>query len=1219
VTIKSLLFCLFLYVCLAWVGVAYFRPEDFVRTGLFWTGIGLMAVLTLVIGSRLFAGFRLWRAKAAARPAAPPKPVAPVHPDDAAMSALIAEASSALAKSPSYSGVPLSSLPLYLLVGPEASGKTSTFLNSGMEPQLLAGDGTALASPTRLCNLWLAKGAIFAELGGRAFAGEAIRWNALLGALRGQRETTLWRRLWREAEPQMNLRGVIAFCDSKELTGASSDPQRLERSSREWQERLRAIAEKFSAEFPVYTVFTKCDKIPYFSDFFRRLHDSDAGQVFGCTLPRREERESGRGEIFAEAEAKRLTASFRPLYQALAKRRITHLAHEPNPGQRPGVYEFPRELKRIRSPLVQFLTDMFRPNPLGPAPLLRGYYLTGVRETQGEVQVAAGLADTESKSSLEATNLFRGDATQLFQSEGLTKGSSPGGRKSISWMFVSDLFHRVILPDQMSRTVLLPDVKVSQYRKAAFAGICVFCGLMSLAFLVSWVNNRNLLSDLESAAKRQNRVQAKAVLQDLQALEALRVQVANLHEGFSLGYHWGLYTGDAMEEQARTLYFQQFQRLLLNDLNGQMVGELRGLPAQPDANARFEPAYPTLKTHLMITGHKCGVEPNFAATQLKQVRAQVAPGMSVEAQKLADIQIEFYAQELARSVPIRLAEDQEGVERGRQYLRKVNGIDKIYASILAEADKTVPKVDRLQDLAPNYQQVLSGPGEVRSAFSLAGWAYVEKASKEAKFVAQGDPCVLDAASGLIGQYDQSSRTAQQIQRLFLRDYVEQWRQFVGGFSIVRYQGAADAAKKLGILSDRKSPLLAMLYLAANQTYFPPPAAPKDPNVVTKVGGLLKKADTAAERVLGTTPADTKNVLNIAADMAPYFQPVHTVVPPGNAKWVVDKNSPYIEALAQLQKSMQDIALKSTDPGAHQTAAQAYDKAIDAARQLTRTFSATGVEGLDLSVSQLLESPIKFAERFIERDPGGAGPTAKKINAELQAFCKASAKVFAKYPIRPGANEEATLDEFNALFQPASGAISTFQKQSLTDIVTKEGSFWKAKDPAKKPLVTPGLLKFLNNAQSVMDSFYPGGAVTPRLTYTFRPHLDPRLKEFTLELEIDGQPFQLTAIQKDFAWPPPAGTKSPGAVARLRTASNAGVPIASRGGLWGIFRIIGDAAPRELNAKMVVWKDTVGVGRREPIEPAPVELEIVGLPGRPDVFNAKFWDGLACPAVAVSDK
>lgn len=35
----------------------------------------------------------------------------------------------------------------------------------------------------------------------------------------------------------------------------------------------------------MYQVFTKCDSIPYFPDFFRRLPEREVNDVFGCTLP----------------------------------------------------------------------------------------------------------------------------------------------------------------------------------------------------------------------------------------------------------------------------------------------------------------------------------------------------------------------------------------------------------------------------------------------------------------------------------------------------------------------------------------------------------------------------------------------------------------------------------------------------------------------------------------------------------------------------------------------------------------------------------------------------------------------------------------------------------------------------------------------------------------------------------------------------------------------
>jgi len=209
VTIKSLFFCLFLYVCLVWVGSAYLNTgaDNILHYGLLWTSIGLIAVLAFIIGARLFGWWRLSRAKASVRPAPQPKPVAPVHPDDETMSALVAEANAALAKAPSFAGrrdgALLSKMPLYLLIGPEGSGKTSTFLNSGLEPQLLAGQGTTPVSPTRLCNLWLAKDAIFAEIGGRS---EQRGYGLLRDVLRAAR--TVFGEAWGDNKRFMVTRDV---------------------------------------------------------------------------------------------------------------------------------------------------------------------------------------------------------------------------------------------------------------------------------------------------------------------------------------------------------------------------------------------------------------------------------------------------------------------------------------------------------------------------------------------------------------------------------------------------------------------------------------------------------------------------------------------------------------------------------------------------------------------------------------------------------------------------------------------------------------------------------------------------------------------------------------------------------------------------------------------------------------------------------------------------
>ena len=1233
-TIKVLLFCLFLYVCLVWVGAYYlYAGAEAQHFGLQWTALGLIAILAFIIGARVFGWWRLWRAKSAMRPAAAPaaKPAATSDQGDESMVALIATANAALAKVPSYSGrgpEPLSGLPMYLLVGPAGSGKTSTFVNSGVEPQLLAGQvaGTTAVVSTRVANIWLAKKAIFVEIGGLAFSGDLGQWSRLLRPLRGGASVPMWRRLLKDQPQGMEFRGVIGFCEAKEFTGAPSDPQKFERYSRDWQERLRSIAEVFGAGYPVYQVITKCDKIPFYTDFFHRLPETEVNQVFGCTVPVGRTDATNPGEVFAEAEAKRLTASFRPLYQSVAARRLAQLAHEPDRTRRPSVYEFPRELKRIRSPLVQFLTDVFRPT-LGYRPVLRGYYLTGVRE--GEVAAVEDLGATRLDLSapnpaMAATQLFRGDATQILQGGGGTdlKVSGVGLRRPLGqrWMFVADVFHKVVLADQPMRTAATVQRPVDRYRQIALAAICGVCALLCFAFFVSWIQNRQLLHEVSDAAGTKIAKHGRlATLGDLQSLDALRAELVKLQDGLPWSYHWGLYSGNRVLDSVRKAYFQRFRELLLIDLTSQMVSEMEGLPESPDANAPYEPVYRVLKTHLMITSGSCAPDSAYVSKSLKDKRAQIAPNNGYDWQALADRQIDFYAAALPDGNLPRLPEDAAARERARRYLEKAKGIDRAYASILVSAEKNVPKTTRLADLAPNYTQVLNGPAEVSAAFSRDGWTYVEKASKQDKTLAAGDACVVGQSGGVVGELKQNAETAQAIQGMFLRDYAEQWRKFVEGFHVKGYAGAEDAARKLEILSDHRSPLLAVLAMTSNQTNFPQPAgqvpdAFKELAPVKKLLGLGKTANDAKAAV--APQQASPDALNSPADVTRSFQPVQWVEPPGSETWVVDKNMAYMDALAQLRKSMQDIAqnTRNPDPAVYQAASQNYDKALDTVRQMSRGFKAVGVGKLDETVQRILEEPIRNTKGFIVTDFGKAG--ADKVNRELRTFCISERNTLHEFPFQWNSTTDASLDELTGMIDPAKGALWRFQAQSLAEFVAKEGSVWKSKDPAKKPQVTQDMLAFLNRAQSLADAFYPAGATQPRVYYTLRQKLDSRFKDTTLELEIDGQNYPFTSFQKQFSWPSGPGSKDLGAKARIKTGAVA-FTFASRPGLWGIFKIMGDAEPRPLGAKTVEWKySSGGLGRREPIEPAPVDLDIVSFPGGQDVFNPKFWDGLQCPSAAV---
>src|SRR5262249_19473642 len=289
------------------------------------------------------------------------------------------------------------------------------------------------------------------------------------------------------------------------------------------------------------------------------------------------------------------------------------------------------------------------------------------------------------------------------------------------WMFVSDLFHTVILADRPARKSVPVDARLELYRRRAFAAVCGVCALLCVAFLWSWMGYAKLLDTVQAGGRRSVKPD---VLSELRSLDGLRVQIQQLTPW---PLRWSFYSGSQTRAVAKEAYFRRFQQVLLNDLNSGIVARLAAAPgAAPGPDNSYDRTYRILKTHLMISSGACKTEPAYAARVLKEAREDVPQLAGFEFQALADRQIDFYASELPSGNPCQLAENGAARDRARQYLSQIKGIGKIYSGILAGAEKSLPKPQRLADLAPNYTKVLNGPNELSAAFTRDGWAFVEK-------------------------------------------------------------------------------------------------------------------------------------------------------------------------------------------------------------------------------------------------------------------------------------------------------------------------------------------------------------------------------------------------------------------------------------------------------------------------------------------------------------
>ena len=1201
-SIRTLIFILFLYVCLVWIAAFGLRTGPEIEPfGLLWTAAGIIAVLALVILSWVFGVWRSHRAKVRQKPPAPEKPAPVTHPDDAAISALIRDANSALAKISAVRdfspGGDFRRLPLYLLIGPAGTGKTSTFANAGFEPHWLAGNAADARrpGPTVLMNLWFSGGAIFAELSGQAFSGSGETWLRLLRALRGEDRRPLWRRVLRDKQTYASLGGVIGFCHARDLIGASADPQRLETASRLWKDRLKSITEIFGTSFPIHQVFTNSDSLPYFNDFFLRLPDSEIQQVFGSAVPPVSET---LGET-REHRMKRLVNSFRDLYKSVVERCVLHLALEANMKLRPGIYEFPRELKRIRSALVEFLTDAIEFSPLELGPRLHGYYLTATRET-GAVPASVPASDEPSSSNMEASRFFRGDATNIFRTDDFNAVLKPAGGRTVQWLFAVDIFRTVLPAATVAVRVSRPvrDQRVERFRLITMAATVAVCFLLNIGFAISWSGNRSLLTTVQAAAQGiPPSGQIEPTLIALRSLDRLRVALQGLSNSPGLSMHMGLYAGNRIEKPLRTAYFDRVQHLLLNGINSRMVETLQAGDTT-DANL----LYNILKTHLMITSGGCEPDVRLVSDVLnREDRTPAYEADPVQWQVLARRQVDYYAAELKYGNPCHLSENTVACGRAREALQRIRGVSGFYADLISRAGQSAAKT-RLGDLAPGYERTLTGPADVSPAFSASGRDIVVKGAKDFH-VNPVDACALGSRSA-------SKTDVNEIQATYVRDYIENWRKYLAGFEVVRYKNAQDAASKLTLLADHKSPLLALFALTSDSTDFKPSAASAAKDLGSKY----------LDKVFGNGPsAKTSENARRPVDgdfheIALVFQPVQWVVAPGGETWVSERNSGYLEALAQLGHSMQDIADNKNpgDPALFQAASQNYEKALDTVRQMAKGFKPAEVGGVDSIAQRLLQEPIEYAKNFIVDPIGGQ---KNRIETQFQSLCRTIGPALRKYPFQ-NSSVDLPLADFTSAFAPGTGAISKFEAEALGDVLVKDGAAWKIKDPAQKLLPTPRLLTFVNRAQAVTNAFFPAGATAPRLVYVLRPRPETGSRNLTIELEVDGQQHQWTnSYQAPFTWPAAPGAK-PGAVARAGD-NNFAAGFAAREGVWGIFRIIGDAEPRPLQSAVIEWKYTRGNnGSAVEIKPAPIRLEFVEFPGGADVFNPQFYEGLQCSGNAV---
>ncbi|HWF48083.1 MAG TPA: type VI secretion protein IcmF/TssM N-terminal domain-containing protein, partial [Bryobacteraceae bacterium] len=535
----------------------------------------------------------------------------------------------------------INTLPSVFILGDPGTAKTSSIAKSGLEPDLLAGYAYEdyVIAPTRALNVWYARQTLYIDPAGAVISEPSVRKKLFEKFAPVRFKSVL-------GGKQPPPRSVVFTIDCETfLQHGSGDA--LAAKARQFQAILSELSQQLGANFPVYVLFTKADRINYFRDFVSNFTEAEVTEIFGKTLPLQTATVRG---IYAETETKRLTEAFQDLYHNLCDRRTEQLSREHNPTQLPNIYEFPREFAKLRPLLVQFLVDLCRPTQLRTSPFLRGFYFTGVRPVSvPDLSPAAAAPVPDEPYDSGATRIFNPrSAGPKMEAQVRESGS----RRVPQWVFLTHLFSDLILVDQPAMVVTQASIKLDFWRRLILACATGFALLLCIWWIVSFGNNRALVRDAVQAASAVPSVSLVsgqlAPLDSLQRLDKVRRTLAVLNDyaqnGAPFSYSGLLYVGESVRQPLRTTYYALFRRLLLSPTQLTMTAICQN-PEQSSSQGWLY-IYNTLKGYLMTTQYADKIKdyPGFLGPELL-VHWQKGQQVDSERVNLAQEDFNLYAED----------------------------------------------------------------------------------------------------------------------------------------------------------------------------------------------------------------------------------------------------------------------------------------------------------------------------------------------------------------------------------------------------------------------------------------------------------------------------------------------------------------------------------------------------------------------------------------------
>jgi type VI secretion system protein ImpL len=1008
-------------------------------------------------------------------------------------------------------------LPWYIIIGPPGSGKSTLLKNSDLKFPLsdrFGKDAIRGVGGTRNCDWWFTDEAVLLDTAGRYTTQDShekadqLAWLGFLDLLKKHRS-------------RRPINGAIIAISITDLLEQSKAEQHAHAVS--IRNRIQELHERFNIRFPVYVLFTKCDLLAGFIEYFDDLDNDKRGQVWGTTFKLEEDTKANSVEQF--------TQEFNLLGKQLQNQLVDKLQREQGGNRRNLIYTFPQQFSSLGELAQSFLSEIFQTTRYEHATLLRGVYFTSATQEGSPIDRIMGF---------------------LANSFGLDRQNLPNTHNQGKSFFINRLLSHVIFAEHgLAGTNLKLESKRAWLQRGAFVSIAALSLLVASIWLYSYVGNKAYIQEVTE--------QVKGLQQDVNRLNPdetdplpllpLLDKVRNLPGGYSdqqegtpWGLGFGLYQGDKLGNASVSLYQKLLKDVFLPRLLSRLEQQLQNNSNNSDYLLE------TLKVYLMFNDEKNYNKDAITAWLTLDWTHNLPLDVPNEQRQALISHLNILL--ATRPAPLPRPLNQTLISQTRSILENTPIAQRVYARMkleLANSGATDFAVsEKAGRDAPLVLANKSGDPLTRGVsgfFTCAGYKDVFLKNNTQLIDQQvADNWVLGSIEAVKLSDAETKALRENVLKQYLNDYIKQWDDLLADIQLKPFSSQTQMVEVLNIVAGENSPLKLLLQAVDDETSFAC-LAEKNKNLLDKASSKITSAGNMLEKIISSTPdahsaAPPEITTNLVTE---HFRELHELVqgkpggqPPLNQSLAV-LNELYVYLNSLLHASGEELATEQR-------------------KQSLEIIDKVKLEG------KRNPFPLKDMLNTIAADSNDlvSGGVKKHYNnmwrSTVLPFCNKA--VQGLYPMYKS-SREITYEDFTAFFGPA-GLMDDFFTKYLAASVEKGTKNWTWNTRgAADPAISVDALAQFQLADTIKNIFFRMGKQSPAVSFKLKP-ISMSTEISTFVLDVDGQ--RLTydhgpVRPVSMKWP---GPNNAGQVSIEMLPPTHGSSGLSKVGPWALFRVFDEA-------------------------------------------------------------